>query len=194
MSGVINAEQENYSKTVLGFWIYLLSDFLMFGALFATYAVLQRSTFGGPGPKELFSLPFTLIQTLCLLLSSFTAGLAGVSAHRKQKNHTLLFLGLTFFLGTLFLNMEWKELSHLFQAGHSWEKSAFLSAFFTLIGTHGVHVALGLLWILIFFIPICLQGITPVSIRRVTCLRIFWQFVNVVWIFIFSFVYLLGVA
>ena len=176
---------EVHSKTILGFWIYLLTDFMMFGALFATYAVLVK----GPLGRDLFSLPFTLIQTLILLVSSFTFGLS----ERVLKGKWVLW-GVTFFLGVLFLGMEWRELSELVRKGFDWEKNAFLSIFFTLLGTHALHVIFGLLWMLVFLIPVGRFGFNEISERRLTCLRMFWQFVNVVWVFIFSIVYLLGVA
>ncbi len=187
-----DTHHDDYSKTVFGFWVYLLTDFMMFAALIATYVVLKKGTNGGPTPRDLFNLPTTFVQTLLLLLSSFTSGLGGILAHRKKKKGTLLFFILTFILGAAFLYMEWGELSRLMEAGNSWKRSAFLSAFFTVIGTHGFHVVLGLLWILILLPPVILQGLTDVSIKRLSCLRIFWQFINVVWILLFSLIYLLG--
>jgi len=183
-----------YSRTIFGFWVYLMSDFILFGALFATYAVLCASTFGGPSARDLFHLPFTLIQTLLLLVSSFTAGLAGTAAHRKNQHLTLVFFGMTFFLGVLFMGMEIAEFSRLLNTGNNWDNSAFLSAYFTLVSTHGVHVLFGLLWIIILLLPVWREGVSHVSIRRLTCLRMFWQFLNIIWVFIFSFVYLMGVA
>lgn len=185
---------DTYSRTIFGFWVYLMTDFVLFGAIFATYAVLKDSTFGGPAAKDLFYLPFTLIQTLVLLLGSLTAGLGGASAHRKNKKATLLFFSLTFLIGAIFMGMMLAEFSHLHRAGHGWNQSAFLSAYFTLVGTLGVHVLFGLVWILVLLVPVWREGISHVSLRRLTCLRMFWQFVNIVWMLIFSFVYLLGVA
>lgn len=176
---------EVHSKTILGFWIYLLTDFMMFGALFATYAVLVK----GPLGRDLFSLPFTLVQTLILLVSSFTFGLS----ERMVKGKWVLW-GFTFFLGVLFLGMEGRELSSLVKRGFDWQTNAFLSIFFTLLGTHALHVIFGLLWMVVLLVPVGLFGLTEESVRKLTCLRMFWQFVNVVWIFIFSIVYLLGVA
>jgi cytochrome o ubiquinol oxidase subunit III len=183
-----------YSRTVFGFWLYLMSDFILFGALFAAYAVLRNATFGGPTGKELFQPTFTLVQTLILLTCSLTVGLAGASAHRKHKFWTIALFGLTFLLGTVFIGMELTEFSRLLNAGHGWDKSAFLSMYFTIIGTHAVHVMFGLLWILILLVPVWQEGISHVSIRRLTCLKMFWQFLNIIWIFIFSFVYLMEVA
>ncbi len=182
-----------YSRTVFGFWIYLLTDFVLFGVLFASYAVLHKSTFGGPNAKDLFHMLFTLIQTLILLVSSFTVGLAGASAHRRDKKKTIIFFLLSFLLGIAFLCLQCMEFTHLISRGNSWEKSAFLSAFFTLVGTHSVHVLFGLLWMIVLIIPVFKYGTTQVGIRRLTCLRMFWQFLNIIWIFIFTFVYLMGV-
>ncbi len=188
-----DTHHDSYSKTIFGFWVYLMSDFILFGTLFATYAVLSGSTFGGPSAKDLFSLPFNLVQTLVLLTCSFISGLAGAAAHRRDKKWTIALFGLTFVLGALFLGMMLTEFSGLIAGGHGWQKSAFLSAYFTLLGTHGVHVLFGLLWILVLLYPVWKEGIDPMSLRRLTCLRMFWQFLNIVWIFIFSFVYLMGV-
>lgn len=181
-----------YSRTIFGFWLYLMSDFILFGVLFAVYIVLSHATFGGPTARALFHLPFTLLQTLVLLCSTLTVGLGGASAHRGKKNLTLIFFGITFLLGCVFLSMQLSEFSEYIQAGHSWRRSAFLSGYFTLIGTHTAHIVLGLLWMLVLLYPVYREGVTPNSVRRLTCMRMFWQFLNIVWIFIFSFVYLLG--
>ncbi len=183
-----------YSRTVFGFWIYLMSDFVLFGALFATYAVLNHSVFGGPPACELFHLPFTLNQTLLFLVSSLTIGLGGAAAHRQNKRATLALFAVTFLLGCIFMGMELTEFSRLLNTGNRWDRSAFLSAYFTIVTTHGLHVIFGLLWIIILLVPVWREGISHVSLRRLTCLRMFWQFLNIIWMFIFSFVYLLGVA
>jgi len=188
-----DVDAESYDKTLFGFWVYILTDFIMFASIFATYVVLQYGTNGGPSGRELFNLPFTLVQTLILLLSSFTAGLGGAAAHRKDKKMTIALFGLTFLLGIVFMGMEITSLNQLAQAGHTWHKSAFLSSFFTLVGTHGLHMVFALLWVLVLLPPVFLHGLTPVSIKRLTCLRMFWQFLNVVWIFVFTIVYLMGV-
>lgn len=182
-----DTHHDPYSRTVFGFWLYLLTDFILFGALFAVYAVLRNSTFGGPSAKDLFQLSFLTIQTLVLLTSSFTAGLAGAAAHRKHKNHTILFFAITFLLGLIFMGMEMSELLRLVQGGNGWQRSAFLSAYFTIVGTHGIHMLFALLWVIVLIIPVLREGITLVSLRRLMCLKLFWQFLNIVWIFIFSF-------
>ncbi len=187
-----DTHHDAYSRTIFGFWLYLMSDFILFGALFATYAVLRNSTFGGPSGRDLFQPSFALIQALVLLVCSLTAGLAGASAHRKHKNNTIALFGLTFLLGVAFLAMQLTEFSRFTSAGNGWDQSAFLSIFFTIVGTHGVHVVFGLLWTLVLLVPVWREGVTPESIRRLTCLRMFWQFLNIVWIFVFSFVYLIG--
>lgn len=183
-----------YSRTVFGFWLFLLTDFVLFGALFASYAVLHKSTFGGATSKEIFIIPYYLLQKFLMLTCAFTMGIAGAAAHRKHRNPTLVFLLLTFVLGCLFMGIEITQLKDLIHTGNSWKRSAFLSAYFTLIGTHGIHVLFGLIWLILFIIPVWREGITWTEIRRITCLRMFWQFLSIVWVFIFSFVYYLGVA
>jgi cytochrome o ubiquinol oxidase subunit 3 len=187
-----DAHHDPYNTTVFGFWMYLMTDFMMFATFFATYAVLRNGTAGGPASHELFNLPFTLIQTLVLLVSAFTSGLAKIAVHRKDREWTMAWFGLTFLCGAIFMGMELHEMNNLVDAGNGWDRSAFLSAFFTLVGTHWLHVIVGLLWIIVLILPVKRHGVTPVSVRRLTCLSMFWQFINVVWIFIFSIVYLLG--
>lgn len=179
-------------KVAFGFWVYLMTDLIMFAVLFATYAVLRGNTFGGPGPKELFNLPEALIETLILLTSSFTCGLGMLAANRRNKNKTLAFFFLTFLLGLAFLGMEISEFTRLFQDGNSFTRSAFLSSFFTLVGTHGLHIAAGLLWTGILLIYILLRGLTESAIRKLTLLSLFWHFLDIIWIFIFTIVYLMG--
>ncbi len=179
-------------KTVFGFWLYLMSDCLVFGALFATYAVLQSATFGGATGAELFSLSFVFIQTLILLTSSLSMGIALLAAHAGKKRLSLIVLGVTFLLGLLFLGMEVYEFSSLISEQNGPNQSAFLSSFFTLVGAHGLHVFAGLLWMLILMAHILITGLTTENMRRLTCLSLFWHFLDVIWIFIFTFVYLLG--
>jgi cytochrome o ubiquinol oxidase subunit III len=187
-----DTHHDAYSKTLFGFWLYILTDFMMFGTFFATYAVLRNSTFGGPSGKELFDLNAALVQTLLMLAASFLIGLGSVAAHRKKKAWTILLHAVTFVIGCAFVAMQMKEFSHLLSQGHGWQQSAFLSAFFTLVGTYGLHMVFGLLWIVVLVVPVCLNGLNPVNVRRLTCLKMFWQFLNVVWVFIFTFVYLMG--
>jgi cytochrome o ubiquinol oxidase subunit 3 len=182
---------EIYEKTLFGFWVYLLTDFVMFGALFSTYAVLHYKLFGVVSDQGLWDLPFTLLQTLLLLSAAFTSGLAGTAAHRRKPKETLFLFGLTFVLGAVFLGMQLFELHRWVEGGDSWNKSGFLSAFFTLIGTHAAHLFFALLWTIFLTLPVWRHGISDVSLRRLTCLKMFWQFLNLVWVFIFSVVYLL---
>lgn len=180
------------SKMSFGFWVYLMTDCILFATLFATYAVLHNNTYGGPGGKELFSLPFVLTETLVLLTSSFTCGLAMLAAHQNKTRHVLYSLGVTFLLGIVFLSLELTEFRHLALEGNSWRRSGFLSAFFTLVGTHGLHIATGLLWAVVLAFKINMQGLVHSNIRKLTLFSLFWHFLDIVWIFIFSIVYLLG--
>lgn len=180
------------SKSLFGFWIYLMTDCVLFASLFATYAVLHNNTFGGPGAKELFSLPYVLAETLILLTSSFTVGLAMLAVHRRNKRQALILLGVTFVLGLAFLGLELHEFRNLYMEGNSWRRSGFLSAFFTLVGTHGLHITAGLIWMAVMMHRVYKQGLKPITIRRLTMLSIFWHFLDIIWIFIFTIVYLMG--
>jgi cytochrome o ubiquinol oxidase subunit III len=180
------------SKTILGFWIYLMTDCILFACLFATYAVLHNNTFGGPPLAKLIDMPFVLGETLILLTSSFTCGLAVLAANRKSKGALLALLGTTALLGLAFLGMEVTEFVHLASEGNGWDRSGFLSSFFTLVGTHGCHIAVGLLWAAFLVAQILRRGITSVVLKRLFCFSLFWHFLDVVWIFIFTFVYLMG--
>ncbi len=188
-----NVHEEERAKTVFGFWVYIMSDCILFASLFATYAVLQGNTFGGPSGKEFFNLPFVLIETGLLLTSSFTCGLAMLAAHRKQKGMLLSALAATLLLGIGFLGMELNEFAHLIREGSSPERSGFLSSFFALVGTHGLHVFLGSLWMLVLMFQIFFRGITPAIMTKLSCFSLFWHFLDIVWIFIFTLVYLMGV-
>lgn len=183
----------NASKTAFGFWVYLMTDCVLFATLFVTYAVLHNNTFGGPSGKELFDLPFVLTETLILLTSSFSCGLAVLASQRGAKQLGLACLALTFLLGAAFLGLELTEFTQLVHEGNSWQRSGFLSAFFTLVGTHGLHIASGLIWAIVLMTHIVRQGFTEHTTRRLTLFSMFWHFLDVVWIFIFSLVYLLGV-
>lgn len=185
--------EKDESKTIFGFWVYLMTDCVLFASLFATFAVLRNGTFGGPGGQELFSLPFVLIETLILLTSSFTCGLAILAARRGIKAQVMQWFGVTFLLGLAFLALELNEFSHLVVDGHSWRASAFLSAFFTLVGTHGLHITIGLTWMAIMILSVNRAGLNGTNMRRLICLSLFWHFLDIIWIFIFSIVYLLGV-
>jgi cytochrome o ubiquinol oxidase subunit 3 len=180
------------SKNVFGFWIYIMTDCILFASLFAVYAVLHTHTFGGPHAKELFSLSFVLKETLLLLLSSFTYGLAMLGRNSTFRTHVTAWMWVTFILGCCFIAMELYEFHTLYLEGHTWSKSAFLSSFFTLVATHGIHVTVGLIWMLTIIFQINRHGITPVTKTKLTCLGLFWHFLDIVWIFVFSVVYLMG--
>lgn len=181
-------------KHVFGFWVYLMTDLVIFAVLFAAYAVLQSNTFGGPTAQTLFSLPTALADTLILLTSSFTCGLAMLAAERKKANQTIAWLAVTFVLGATFLALELSEFSRFVGMGASWQTSAFLSSFFTLVGTHGLHISVGLLWILVAIVQIKMRGLTPSITSKISRFALFWHFLDIVWIFIFTMVYLLGHA
>ncbi len=191
MSAVTAINQE--AKPYIGFWIYLMTDCILFASLFATYAVLRQSTFGGPSGQDLFSLPFVLAETLILLTSSFACGLGVLAARARNKKQTLIWFSITFLLGLAFLGLELKEFSDFITEGNGPGRSAFLSAFFTLVGTHGLHISVGLLWMGALITQIIRRGLDHVGLKRLILLSLFWHFLDVVWIFIFSIVYLMGV-
>jgi len=180
-------------KTHFGFWVYLMTDCVLFATLFATYIVLHRNTAGGPSTMDIFDLPMVLTETVILLLSSFVCGLAVLAAHNQQKTQVIVWYSITFVLGAIFLAMELKEFSHLIAEGYSWQRSGFLSGFFTLVATHGLHIAAGLIWILVMIWQVLKKGLTRNTVRRLSILGMFWHFLDVVWIFIFTIVYLMGV-
>lgn len=188
----LNKEQ-NITKS-LGFWIYLMTDCILFATLFATYVILRNSTYGGPSGHDIFNMPAVFVETILLLTSSFTCGLALVMAKVNYKQAALVFLALTFVFGVGFLTMELTEFTNLVAAGHSWQASAFLSAFFTLVGTHGLHISIGLLWLGAMIIQVVKRGFTDGVLRRLTLFALFWHFLDIIWIFIFTIVYLMGVA
>lgn len=194
MSQHAAAVHTDENKTILGFWIYLMTDCVLFATLFATYAVLYKGTNGGPDGAGIFSMPYVLTQTLILLTSSFTSGLAILAAHNRQMPRVLAWLGMTFVLGAAFLGLEINEFSKLIAEGYSWRHSAFLSVFFTLVGTHGLHITAGLLWLVVLARQLISQGLTPSSLKRLTLFSLFWHFLDIVWIFIFTIVYLMGAS
>ncbi|MGE0798835.1 MAG: cytochrome o ubiquinol oxidase subunit III [Lautropia sp.] len=179
--------------TLLGFWLYLMSDCLLFACLFATYGVLGRSYDAGPSGADLFDLPLVAVNTALLLLSSLTYGFAMLAMQRHAKAATLLWLAVTGVLGAGFIGLELYEFAHLIREGHGPQRSAFLSAFFALVGTHGLHVASGLIWLVVLMVQVQLRGLIPANRRRLLCLSMFWHFLDVVWIGVFTFVYLMGI-
>ena len=178
---------------VFGFWIYLMSDLILFAALFATFGVLSGSYAGGPTGKDLFDLPYTFGETLFLLFSSAMCGLAMLAVHRGRRRLVLGGFALTFLLGLGFVSMEINEFYSMAAAGNGPERSAFLSAFFTLVGTHGTHVSFGLLWMAIMMGQVARKGLTTSVRSRLMRLSMFWHFLDIVWIGIFTFVYLMEV-
>lgn len=187
-------EHETTAKTTAGFWAYLMTDCILFASLFAAYAVLHGNTAGGPAGVDIFNLPYVLAETLILLTSSFTCGLAMLAAYKRDKQMVFVWFGITFVLGATFLALELNEFANLVQDGHSWRASAFLSAFFTLVGTHGLHITAGLLWMATLLWQVKRRGFTHASLRRLTMLSLFWHFLDIVWIFIFTLVFLMGAA
>lgn len=181
------------ATTVFGFWIYILSDCILFASVFATFAVVSHNFAGGPTGKELFDLNGVLLETFCLLVSSITYGFAMLAMNAGKKQLVLGWLALTFVLGASFVGLELTEFHHMILEGHSWKQSAFLSGFFTLVGTHGLHVSFGLLWMLVMMYQVVTKGLTGTNNRRLMCLSLFWHFLDIVWICVFTVVYLMGV-
>ena len=176
-----------------GFWVYLMSDVILFSMLFTMFVVVSDNTFGGPGGAELFKLRDVFFETMALLFSSITFGFAMLSMHAKHKGGVLLWLLVTFIFGVLFVTLELHEFYELIHEGATPQTSAFLSAFFTLVGTHGTHVTFGLIWILVMFGQVAFKGVTPPVASRLFRLALFWHFLDIVWIAVFSTVYLSGV-
>jgi cytochrome o ubiquinol oxidase subunit 3 len=177
---------------LLGFWIYLMSDCLLFAALFATYGVLGGSYAAGPAPKDLFELPLVAVNTSMLLLSSITYGFAMLATYKGRVGATQGWLIITALFGLAFVGIELYEFTHMIHDGATPQRSAFLSAFFTLVGTHGLHVTVGLVWMVTLMLQVGQRGLIPENVRRLACLSLFWHFLDVIWIGVFTFVYLGG--
>lgn len=188
-----HGHEEHEQLKVLGFWIFLVTDCILFGSLFATYAVLMHNYAGGPTAKELFEMPGVIASTFILLTSSFTSGLAVLAMNKGKVKPLIGWLAVTALLGLSFIGLEITEFVKMVEEGATISTSAFLSAFFTLVGTHGLHVTVGLFWMVAIMIQLGRHGITPVTRRKVTNLSLYWHFLDVVWIFLFTVVYLLGV-
>ncbi|WP_159887408.1 cytochrome o ubiquinol oxidase subunit III [Paenibacillus puerhi] len=186
-------EHEHESLKTFGFWLFLITDCILFATLFATYVVLRGNTNGGPTPEELFQMPGIIAETFILLTSSFTSGLAVLAMNAGKKKGLIGWLGVTALLGAAFITLEIAEFVHMVGEGATIGTSAFLSGFFTLVGTHGLHVSLGLVWMLGLILQLRKRGITPVTKRKVEVLSLYWHFLDVVWIFVFTVVYLMGV-
>jgi cytochrome o ubiquinol oxidase subunit III len=185
-------DHEAGGNTLLGFWIYLMSDCLIFAVLFATYGVLSGNYAGGPGPQELFDLSLVALNTTMLLMSSLTYGFAMLSSYRNNVGATQLWLAVTGLFGAAFLSIELYEFAHMIHEGAGPQRSAFLSSFFTLVGTHGLHVTFGIVWLTTLMVQIGKHGLTKANARRLACLSLFWHFLDVIWIGVFTFVYLMG--
>ncbi len=179
--------------TLLGFWLYLMSDCLVFASLFAVYGVLGRSYAAGPSGADLFDLQLVAVNTSMLLLSSITYGFAMIAMQRRRQSQVIAWLGVTGLFGLAFLGLEIYEFHHLIEQGAGPQRSAFLSAFFALVGTHGLHVLFGIVWLVTLMVQIGRHGLGVENRRRLMCLSMFWHFLDVVWIAVFTFVYLMGV-
>jgi cytochrome o ubiquinol oxidase subunit 3 len=186
-------EHHPQNGTLFGFWLYLLSDLMIFACLFATFGVLSKSFAAGPSGRDLFDLGLVAVNTGVLLVSSITYGLAMISMQRRSLRGLIGWLVATGMLGLAFLGIELYEFAHLIHLGAGPQRSAYLSAFFALVGTHGLHVLFGVVWLVVLCVQLRRHGITPANARRVACLSMFWHFLDVVWIGVFTFVYLMGV-
>ncbi|HET8581296.1 MAG TPA: cytochrome (ubi)quinol oxidase subunit III [Candidatus Paceibacterota bacterium] len=180
------------ARVVFGFWAYLLTDLVLFASLFATYAVLEGGTFGGPGPHQLFDVRYAFIETMLLLTSSFVAGLGMIAAHEGAKRRVLAWFAAAFILGAGFLGMETAEFAHLAAIGATPSASAFLSSYFTLLGTHGLHVAIGLVWMGVLLVWALRRPWDHHAERKFMLLSLFWHFLDIIWVLIFTVVYLFG--
>lgn len=188
----VSDEYQPENGTLLGFWIYLMSDSLVFACLFATYGVLGRNYATGPSGAEIFNLSLVAVNTSLLLLSSITYGFAVIAMTRKRIGATLAWLAVTGLLGFGFVGIELHEFAKLIQEGNGPQRSAFLSSFFTLVGTHGLHVTFGIVWLVTLMWQVAKRGLIAANRRRLMCLSMFWHFLDVIWIGVFTFVYLMG--
>jgi cytochrome o ubiquinol oxidase subunit 3 len=179
-------------STPLGFWIYLMSDCLIFAILFAIFGVLGTNYAAGPGPKDLFELPLVALNTAMLLFSSITYGFAMLTMVQGRVAATQTWLAVTAMFGLAFLSIELYEFHHLISIGATPQRSAFLSSFFVLVGTHGLHVTFGTIWLFTLMVQVAKHGLITANRRRLMCLSMFWHFLDVIWIGVFTFVYLMG--
>jgi len=192
---VFHVAGEHHPKngSLLGFWVYLMSDCLIFACLFATYGVLGRNYAAGPSGADLFDLPLVALNTALLLLSSITYGFAMLEMRNKKVAMVQLWLAITGLFGLGFLSLEMYEFVHLIERGAGPQRSAFLSSFFTLVGTHGLHVTFGIVWLVTLMIQVSKHGLIAANRRRLMCLSLFWHFLDLIWVGVFTFVYLMGV-
>ena len=177
-----------------GFWVWLISDIIMFSAFFAAFAVLAENTAGGPSGRELFSVGYVAVETACLLISSFTCGIAMIGAHARNRPMYYWGMAITAVLGAAFLALEVHEFADLVAEGAGPTRSGFLSAFFALVGCHGLHVTAGLLWLLTMMAQVWAKGFRDDIQRRLLCFSLFWHTLDIIWVALFSLVYLVGVA
>lgn len=189
-----DAHRAEDSKTMFGFWVYLMTDFVLFASLFAVFIVLRGNVFGGPTGGELFNMHVVLAETLILLTSSLTCGVFLLSARAQHVNGVLAWMMVTMLLGIAFVGIELTEFGALMLEGHGPTQSAFLSAFFTLVGTHGLHVTIGIVWMIALMIRIVRSGLTRANMRKLMLLGMFWHFLDIIWIFIFTIVYLFSIV
>ena len=189
----LTQEHHAPSGTLLGFWFYLMSDCLIFACLFAAYGVLGREYAGGPTGAELFDLPLVALNTTFLLISSITYGFAMLEMQKNHIRPTLVWLAITGLFGAAFISVELYEFAHLIREGAGPQRSAFLTAFFALVSTHGLHVTFGIIWLITLMFQVGRHGLIMANRRRLMCLSMFWHFLDVVWIGVFTFVYLMGV-
>jgi cytochrome o ubiquinol oxidase subunit III len=182
------------AHSVFGFWLYLMTDCILFGSLFAVFAVMHNQFAGGPTGKDLFDIPGVAMETAVLLISSITYGFAMIGAHKQRRGQVMFWLIVTFLCGATFLYFELHEFAHLIADGNGPQRSAFLSSFFTLVATHGIHVTFGMLWMIVLMVQVAkVPSLGERELRRLTCLSLFWHFLDIVWICVFSFVYLASV-
>jgi cytochrome o ubiquinol oxidase subunit 3 len=196
-AGLTEESEHGASKRIVvayGFWIFLISDIILFSALFASYAVLTNATAGGPRGRDLFDLPTVALETACLLLSTVFCGLAGIGAQARRNSLYYGGMAATFLLGATFVVIELHEFATMIHEGAGPSRSAFLSAFFALIGCHGLHVSAGLLWLLTMIAQVHAKGYRPDILRRLLCFALFWHTLDIIWVALFSLVYLVGVA
>lgn len=183
--------KENEIK-IFGFWVYLMTDLIIFSVLFAIFVVMRNSTYGGPSGQQLFDMPSVLVETLALLASTFTCALGMYGVHQKRKIWAIICFLITFALGIVFLTIEITEFARFVKEGAGWNRSAFLSSFFTLVGTHGLHISIGLLWMAVAICRIALRPFSPHAISMIFRMALFWHFLDLVWIYIFTVVYGMG--
>ncbi|AKZ65821.1 cytochrome o ubiquinol oxidase subunit III [Candidatus Palibaumannia cicadellinicola] len=188
----LHNNKDREANIIFGFWIYLMSDCIIFATLFATYAVLSNSVAGGPSSKEIFELPVVFVETCCLLFSSMTYSMAILAMYNAKKCLVNIWLLLTLILGLIFILLEIKEFNNLIIAGFGPDHSAFLSGFFGLVATHGLHVISGIIWIIVMIVQVASSGLTSLNKTRLQCLSLFWHFLDIIWIFVFTVVYLMG--